>query len=467
MRILVAIANHGTKNHRYLQMLLDSYRSMSHHVDLVVLSDVPKSLGPDVEVRVGAPTSNPWSLPFAHRQLFADRIDDYDLFLYTEDDTLVLERHIEVFLELDALLPDDEVPGFFRFELDEGGRRTISSIHSTYRWLPGSVDSRGGEVFADHTNLHAACYLLTRQHLRRAIASGGYLVAPHEGLFDMLVSAAVDPYVQCGLRRRICVTRIEEVLLHHLPNVYVGEYGATQRELDAQVGALLKIAVGELTRDELVTPETSLPTHIWDALMHSRPSAALRELAPDRPRRVLSVGTGSGVTEVAAFPDADEIVAIPFDAVIGSVAATRGLRVLAPELDELEEQFSPGSCDVVLLHNNLHLFAHPASLLTRLRRVAAPDAVVLVTQLNTPYFALRRTMRRRHAAPVPTRDHATDGAYAPGAAFLRRLERQGVVTWDTMRFARSDRVARLGSAVPPMVDRWLARKVVARGHLPG
>ncbi len=84
MWALVAIANHGTKNRQHLDRLLEEYRTMSYKCDIVVLSDIPKDdLGADVEVRVGRPLSHPWSLGYAHRPVFDERRDDYDLYIYT------------------------------------------------------------------------------------------------------------------------------------------------------------------------------------------------------------------------------------------------------------------------------------------------------------------------------------------------------------------------------------------------
>src|SRR5262245_44064893 len=85
-RVLVALASYGTSNDRHLERLVREYRSMPFEIDIVVISNIDKKPDPDVECRVGLPNKNPWSLPFAHKKLFADRADQYDLFIYSEDD---------------------------------------------------------------------------------------------------------------------------------------------------------------------------------------------------------------------------------------------------------------------------------------------------------------------------------------------------------------------------------------------
>lgn len=202
MRLLVAIANHGTKNQRYLDRLLREYRSMTYDVHVVVLSDSAKDLGPDVEVKVGLPAKDPWSLPFGHKQLFVERQDDYDLFIYSEDDTLITQRNIEAFLAATAVLPPDRIAGFLRYEEDGQGQRYCSSMHSHYHWRPGSLRRYGGDSYAYYTNMHSAAFLLTQSQLKHCIASGGFAVGPHQGRYDLLCTAATDRSCPCNLSAR-------------------------------------------------------------------------------------------------------------------------------------------------------------------------------------------------------------------------------------------------------------------------
>src|SRR5687767_12528184 len=67
LRILVAIAGYGEKNRRFLEQTIRTYRSLPFETNVVVLSEAPKDLGADVEVVVGLPTRDPWSLGFAHK----------------------------------------------------------------------------------------------------------------------------------------------------------------------------------------------------------------------------------------------------------------------------------------------------------------------------------------------------------------------------------------------------------------
>lgn len=446
-RVLVAIANHGTKNRQFLEVLLVEYRSMDFDVDVVVFSDTPKELGDDVEVRVGAPTSDPWSLPFAHRQVFAERADDYDLFVYSEDDTHLTQRHLEAFLAVEPLLPEDEVAGFLRYELDGSGRRSYSSIHSNYRWLPESVARRGDEVFASFTNAHSACYVLTRPQLRRAIDAGGYLVAPHRGEYDMLVSAATDPYTRCGLRRRICVSRVDDFLVHHLPNAYLGRMGIDETEFRAQIVALLDIAAGTRTSRSLLNGRSRLPTSTWDVPAHPTDAASLSRAVSRPYERALTVGATSGAVERALLGPGCAITAVPLDEVLAAVARTRGLVTTSPELtaalDELEGQRFP----FVLLHQMLHHAEDPTRLLRALRTLLEPDGELLAT---VPNFAFHRTKERlrRPVPPLPRRGHALDGIHPSDGHHVRRWFREAGFATPTIRYHTEGRAAFLARLAP-------------------
>ena len=116
MRILVAIASYGTKNDHFLNRVIEEYRTFPHDVHIVVLSNQEKPLPPKVELKVGIPVSNPWSLPFAHKPIFAERKNDFDLFIYSEDDTPITLKNLDAFLRYTKCLPEDQIAGFLRYE---------------------------------------------------------------------------------------------------------------------------------------------------------------------------------------------------------------------------------------------------------------------------------------------------------------------------------------------------------------
>ena len=381
MRLLVAIANHGTKNRHYLDQLLKAYREMPYDVSIVVLSDAPKDdLGDDVEVLVGAPSPNPWSLPFAHRPLFRDRLDDYDCFIYTEDDTLITTKNVEAFMEANEILPDNEIAGFIRTERADDGKLSYSGCHSHFRWIPGSVRERGGKLWAELSNHHSACFLATQQQVRKAFASGGFPVEAHEGQYDMLCTAATDIYINCGFKRLVCIDDLERFTLPHLPNVYIGKLGTPEREFNWQINALRKVHAGELPRGEIAIPNTRLPGGMGSKHYRERPDPRIKDLLGSEPMDVLVWASGDGALGAALQEAGHRVWAAPMNAVMGECCEQRGL-----ELHGKGNRY-----DAVVVTDALHLVKDPGSVLNMLRPLLRSGGRLIARVPNLRNLGMQR-----------------------------------------------------------------------------
>ena len=372
MKILVTIASYGTGNDPYLERVIDEYRSMPHRVDIVVLSNIAKKMPAGVELVVGMPTSDPWSLPFAHKRVLAERVEDYDLFLYTENDILITKQNIDGFLWATSLLKEDEIAGFLRTEQGPRGDKYYPDVNKLYHWDPQSVVRRGEEMFACFTCEHAGCYVLTRQQLQRAIASGGFLVEPHQGKFDLACTAATDPYTQCGFKKMVCITGLDKFLVPHLSNKYVGtSYDLHERDFDRQLQALLEIGAGARSSAQLLAPDTPFTRLKWfkDYYEPQRPEI-LQEI-PSGTKNVLSVGCGWGAMEEGLVRRGIRVVGIPLDAVISACAEARGVETVIPDLAAAWKQLVDERFDCVLISNILHLVPEFSGTPQRVRSAAS------------------------------------------------------------------------------------------------
>jgi 2-polyprenyl-3-methyl-5-hydroxy-6-metoxy-1,4-benzoquinol methylase len=429
VKILVGIANYGTKNKGFLDTVLKEYRSMSYRIDIVVLSNIPKELGSDVEIRVGLPSKNPWSLPFAHRKLFAERSNDYDLFIYSEDDTLITERHIKAFLDVTRILPEHQIAGFLRYEVDTFGRKYYSTVHSHFHWVPGSVRQIGDHSFARFTNDHSACYLLTRKQLKLAIDSGGYLVEPHDERYDLLVSAATDPYTQCGLSKVICISNLQDFELHHLPDIYIGRLGLAEDEFHLQVEALLK-SNGD-PQGRLVSVETKLKQERWSKNYYEQCRKDLIELIPDSMEQVLSIGCGWGATEETLVKKGHKVVAIPLDSIIAVCAKAKGIDMTYPDFEKAYEALSSRRFDCIIFSEVLQHFADPVKILSKYTSLLADKGKIII---STPNFG--------------------------NLKFSKVLASEGISTKKMKNFDK----AGLHLTTPKMVKKWLAQSNLQLVH---
>ena len=388
MKVLVTIVNYGTKNHDYVNALISEYRSMTYSVDIVIISNVAKDFGPDIKVVVGLPTRNPWSLPFNHQRVLSEHKDKYDLFIYSEDDTLITEEHITSFLEVTELLPEDKIAGFMRYELDASYNKTISTIHRGYHWEPDSVKSIGKYTFARFTNDHSACYILTQQQLKKAIASGKYLVSPHEGRYDLICTAATDPYTQCGFKKVICISHIDKFLIHHLPNKYVGKSGIKYDELKKQIQCLMEIKNGKVSKQTLFSTETKFPVVSWDKQFYEPCDEKMLALLPKTTGNVLSVGCGSCGTEAKIYEKGLRVVGIPLDNVMAVLGKAKGIEVVPPDFEEAFALLSKERFDVIILADVLQFLPDPSRLLFEIERLLAKDGHVIIRVPNFNYLGV-------------------------------------------------------------------------------
>jgi 2-polyprenyl-3-methyl-5-hydroxy-6-metoxy-1,4-benzoquinol methylase len=382
VRVLLAISSYGVSNDQHLMCLLREYRTMPYLVDIVVFSNITRDLGPDVKVVIGLPTKDPWSLPFAHKQLFVDRSKDYDLFIYSEDDTLITRNHVDAFLRVSVVLADDEVTGFFRCEKDEDGRVSYPDVHWDYHWDIKSVSSKGGYTFAFFTNEHAACYILTRTQLQRVISSGGFLVGPHRGKYGLPESAATDPYTQCGLTKLICISHFNDFLVHHLPNKYVGKLGLDAPRFECQIQALLKIAAEGDAPGSLLDRHPEFKASQFGKNYYEPVRKDLVSLIPARARTVLSIGCGWGATEKYLAQSGRKVVAVPLDAIISTCAQAGDVEIVQGDLNTATSRLSGEKFDCLLISNMLHLVPDPGEVLAALTPLLSDEAIVIAAIPN-------------------------------------------------------------------------------------
>jgi 2-polyprenyl-3-methyl-5-hydroxy-6-metoxy-1,4-benzoquinol methylase len=462
-KVLVAIASYGIKNDQYLARLIEEYRSMSFAVDIVVLSNVEKQLGPGVEVVVGLPSKDPWSLPFGHKRIFAERIDQYDLFIYSEDDTLLTQRNLEAFVQFSEVLPENEVAGFLRYEKSENGAISYPDVHGSYHWDPQSVGSRGAYRFAFFTNEHAACYVLTQRQLRRAIESGGFLVEPHQSEYDLLCAAGTDPYTQCGMRKLICISQFTDSLVHHLPNKYVGALGLNAEQFDHQIQALLKIA----ERSEKPSPLFKIRSHFRDWQLRKDYYEPVRsefvDLIPAKAKSVLSVGCGWGATEESLARSGKRVVCVVLDPVISACAEARGLELIHGDLKSAAAQLSGRKFDCLYLSNVLHLMEDPAQVLASFSALLSERATVIAAVPNCQKLSLQWKKMRRVPTYESLGDFAKSGVHFASRNSLRQWLQSAGLKVDRFVDVLPKRAQRLSRSTLGLLSPFLSSEVVAVG----
>lgn len=213
MKIKVAIANYGAEQLDYLSQVVKEFRSFANHaVDLMVYTTVPV----EANYKLFDPSIGK-GLPFMCREDMAASINNYDLFLYVENDMLITEDNINAFLEHQSQLEAHQVGGFYRYELNNGVKLLLDLNPFWGRLVAKQYDTQFTVV-----NEHQGCWLLTRHQLKHCVESGKFLVEPHYGPYGMLEQGASDPYNNCGLEKVLPkdLALLERLQIRHLPLKY-------------------------------------------------------------------------------------------------------------------------------------------------------------------------------------------------------------------------------------------------------
>jgi 2-polyprenyl-3-methyl-5-hydroxy-6-metoxy-1,4-benzoquinol methylase len=461
MKVLVCIASYGTNNDIHLAKVLATYRAMPYETDIIVFSNIDRDLGDDITVLVGLPTKDPWSLPFLHKQVFADHIDQYDVYIYSEDDILLSSHNIDAFLTVSSVLPSDELVGFFRYEKDNAGRIFYPDAHRCFHWDATSARSRGAYSFGFYTNEHAACYALTNKHLKQALRSGGFLVGPHQGKYDLLVTAATDPYTQCGYQKLLCTSHFADFLVHHLPNKYIGTMSLEACFFESQIATMQELCRESSPTRPLVEPHPKFRAARFAKDYYEPIRNDLITLVPEGVQNVLSVGCGWGATEEALAKTGRSVTAIPLDAVIAACAEKRSVKVVPGDPAIALRHLSDHKFDCIIVSNILHLVDDPSAFFASLAQLLNEGAVAIVSVPNICGVSVMWRTLRREQSYRGLGDFEKSGVHPASGSLIGKWLRKGNCKVRAVRHILPARAALLNHATMGLMRPLLSSEIVA------
>ncbi|MEM9882371.1 MAG: hypothetical protein AAF800_05595 [Planctomycetota bacterium] len=234
MKVLICIANFGTKNLTHLERMIREFRSMPYEIEIVVDTTVALDRFEGITQRM-FDESIGRRLVFTHRPYMAERRHEFDLFVFTENDILITHRNLEAYLRVTSFLPDGQITGFMRYETKgDASKRLLIDAHPSFPTVKNAHRYIRGRRFFTMHNLHQACYVLTPPQLERAVRSGGYLVESHHRVkgkqfYGELESGSSDVFTQCGFAWKVLpYDALNDLLVHHLSEKFVHMGGIRQ-----------------------------------------------------------------------------------------------------------------------------------------------------------------------------------------------------------------------------------------------
>jgi hypothetical protein len=244
-KLLVVIVNYGEEQLNYLQQVIDELKSFQKYkVTIVVHSNINLPNIKGIDLLNVIKMDDYEYLPMTCRQTIDQESDNFDYFIFTENDHLWKEHHIDKYIEYESILPKNRIAGLIQYEENETGRY-YPAYHWIYDWDYNSIEEYNGKKFAHFTNIHQACFIISKEQLSKIKQNHDFtqFLAP-DTQYSSKCRTNTDIYRYAGMKKLICISEFEDNLIHHLPNIYInGDKGRLKLNSDENKmqGALNKL----------------------------------------------------------------------------------------------------------------------------------------------------------------------------------------------------------------------------------
>tara|TARA_R110000851_G_scaffold69994_1_gene156388 strand:+ start:8526 stop:9266 length:741 start_codon:yes stop_codon:yes gene_type:complete len=224
--ILAVLVNYGEEQLHYLQQVVNELKSFKKYkVTIFVNSNIPLDMIKGIDYVNVIQLDDYQLLPLTCKQVIWNYKDDFDVFLFGENDHLFQEHHIDKYLEYTSILPKNRIAGLIQYEENETGKY-YPAYHAHYDWDYNSVEEYDGRKFAHFTNIHQATFILTKSQLLNIGEMYDFTTFFGKSHYSVKCKVNTDIYQFCEMKKMICISEFEDNLIHHLPNIYInGEQG--------------------------------------------------------------------------------------------------------------------------------------------------------------------------------------------------------------------------------------------------
>lgn len=225
MKILISIANFGDKQLNYLNTVIDEYRSYKKYDITINVHSTVKLDRNDICLIYHDPTSV-GRVAYLHRQEFVDLKNEYDMFLFSENDILIKEEAIDTYLKYNSLLPVNYCLGFIRYEKKSIDNPLDKNFYCLDQWpRVGHINTKNITVNENSyfilQNPFQSCFLLSQDRLNFVINNHDFLKTDYNGIESSSGGIYVNWGNSGGVINKVCTRNLEDLkkcLIHHLPD---------------------------------------------------------------------------------------------------------------------------------------------------------------------------------------------------------------------------------------------------------
>lgn len=244
LNILAVLVNYGEEQLHYLQQVVTSLKSFKkYNVTIMVNSNISLNHIKGIDYVNVIELNDYQLLPLTCKQVIWHYRDEFDIFLFGENDHLFVEHHIDNYLRYTLILPDNRIAGLIQYEENETGRY-YPAYHAHYDWDYDSIEEYDGLKFAHFTNIHQATFILTQEQLLRIGQMYDFTQFFGTSHYSVKCKVNTDIYQYCVMKKMICISEFDNNLIHHLPNIYInGDNGRSKQRSggDRMINALNKL----------------------------------------------------------------------------------------------------------------------------------------------------------------------------------------------------------------------------------
>lgn len=249
IKVLAVLVNYGNEQLSYLEEVVKELKGFEkYNVTVIVNSNIPLDI-PGIDKVNVYKLEDYQLLPLTCRKIIWKNKDDFELFLYGENDHLFIEKHLDNHILYSKILPKNRISGLIQIEKD-GDNIYYPGYHSgkdyAFEWDFKSVETHKGKKFAYFSNLHQATFILTREQLLQVGKKINFINLVNENqnalllnlkrklrryfkinfknkkqIYSVKCKVNTDIYKFGGFKKVICITDFKDNLIHHLPNLYI------------------------------------------------------------------------------------------------------------------------------------------------------------------------------------------------------------------------------------------------------
>ena len=231
LNVLVSLVNYGYEQVNYLEEVINEIKKFKkYNVKIIVNTNVNLNINGIDELNLINNLSDYQLLPLTCRKTIWDNKDNFDIFIYGENDHLFKEYHIDKHIEYSKILPKDRITGLIQYEENKDGY-FYPAYHAHYEWDYESVEKYGDKIFAHFTNLHQATFILTKEQLHTIGKQFDFCDFFATSNYSKKCKVNTDIYEFTTYKKLICISEFKENLIHHLPNLYInGDKGRNKNQ---------------------------------------------------------------------------------------------------------------------------------------------------------------------------------------------------------------------------------------------